>query len=213
MREMASESTMVLLVRHGLTASTGKVLYGRTPGVHLSDTGSEQAAHTASRLQKLAPVAAVVTSPLERTQETAAPIAAALGCEAAVDDRLLEADFGDWTNRELSELFKLPEWSQVQGSPSTFRFPNGESFFEMQARIVGAITELAARYSGKRIVVVSHADPIKAAVTHFAGTHLDLFQRTVISPCSISSVLVGSGAPIVLAVNSTGDDLSGLVPA
>jgi probable phosphoglycerate mutase len=216
---MPDETTMVLFVRHGLTATTGKVLYGRSPDVHLSEDGHNQAAHVAARLEKLAPIAALYASPLDRTRETAAPIAAALGLETTIDDRLIEADFGEWTNRDLAELFKLPEWNQVQRSPSTFRFPNGESFTEMQTRMTDATVELATRHRGQRIVLVSHADPIKAAVTHFAGTHLDLFQRTVISPCSISSVLLApsdspnAATPTLLAVNSTGDDLSGLVPA
>ena len=130
-----------------------------------------------------------------------------------IDKGLLEADFGEWTGRKLAELSKLPEWRQVQGSPSTFRFPAGESFSEMQHRIIGTLERLVARHPGETIVAVSHADPIKAAVAWASGVHLDLFQRIVISPCSITPLLLGHGSPIVLAVNSTGDDLSTLAPS
>ena len=105
---------------------------------------------------------------------------------------------------------KLPEWQTVQRYPSGFRFPNGESFAEMQTRIVGALDKLVARHPGETIVAVSHADPIKAALAQALGTHLDLFQRIIVSPCSISAVLYGATGPAVLAANSTGDDLSRL---
>lgn len=205
--------TLVVLVRHGQTATTGSVLPGRAPGLHLSETGRAQAEAAAARLATLGTVAAIYVSPLERTRETAAPIAKALGLRPRVARGLLECDFGEWTGRKLSELRKLPEWAAVQSAPSTFRFPDGESFPEMQARICGEIARIVAAHPGERVVCVSHADPIKAAVAHAQGVHLDLFQRTVISPCSLSIVAHGSGQPVVLAVNSTGDDLSGLAPS
>lgn len=148
-------------------------------------------------------------SPLERTRQTAAPIAAALGVRPKVNRGLLECDFGDWTGRSLSQLYKLPEWSTVQRTPSVFRFPNGESFAEMQQRMITTVSALAAAHPGERIVCVSHADPIKAFITWCQGTHLDMFQRCVISPCSIS-VVVLSAPPMVVTVNSTGADLSQL---
>src|SRR6185369_4323953 len=110
-------------------------------------------------------------------------------------------------------LAKLPEWTTVQRYPSGFRFPDGESFAEMQTRIVTCLAKLAARHPGETIVAVSHADPIKAAVAHALGTHLDLFQRIVISTCSITAVAYGTGTPIVLTVNSTGGALTDLVPS
>ncbi len=103
-----------------------------------------------------------------------------------IDKGLLEADFGDWTGRELKALFKQPEWQTVQRYPSGFRFPGGESFAEMQTRITGALDRIVARHPGGCVVAVSHADPIKAAVAQALGTHLDLFQRIVISPCSVT---------------------------
>ncbi|MEZ5322192.1 MAG: histidine phosphatase family protein [Microthrixaceae bacterium] len=165
------------------------------------------------RVAKLGGVAAVYASPLERTRETAAPIARAIGLRTRVRAGLLECDFGEWTGRRLSDLTRSPEWRAVQSSPSAFRFPGGESFAEMQHRIVDTVTTLAAHHRGERIVCVSHADPIKAFVTHLQGVHLDLFQRTVISPCSLSVVEIGHDRPLVLAVNSTGDDLSNLAPS
>ena len=205
--------TLVLLVRHGQTPTTGKLLPGRAPGLHLADAGRAQAQAAADRIAGLAKVDAIYASPLERARETAAPIAKALGQKVHIDRGLLECDFGDWTGAELKALTKLPEWTTVQRSPSTFRFPNGESFLEMQTRIVSTLDRLRAAHPGGVIVCVSHADPIKAAVAHAMGTHIDLFQRIVISTCSISAIAYSVGGPIVLTVNSTGGSLSELRPS
>ena len=199
--------TLELLVRHGQTPTTGKLLPGRAPGLHLADQGREQAQRAAERIAALKSVDAVYASPLERARETAAPIAAARGMKVQIDKGLLEADFGDWTGAELKKLMKLPEWHTVQRAPSTFTFPNGESFSAMQHRMVGALDRLRARHAGGVIVCVSHADPIKAAVAHAMGTHLDLFQRIVISTCSVSAIAFHMGGPVVLTVNSTGGSL------
>lgn len=212
-RRRQPTSTLVLLVRHGQTPTTGSVLPGRTPGLHLSDTGREQAERAAERIGALKKVAAVYASPLERTRETAAPIAKATGLRVRRDRGLLECDFGEWTGRELKELMKLPEWKVVQNRPSLFRFPRGESFAEMQLRITTALQRLAAQHRGETIVAVSHADPIKAAVADAAGAHLDAFQRFVISPCSITAVLVSDSSATLLTVNSVGDDLTTLAPS
>ena len=206
-------STLVLFVRHGQTPSTGQRLPGRAPGLHLSDAGRDQATAAATRVAELKRVDAIYTSPLERARETAAPIATARELKAAVNRGLLECDFGDWTGAELKKLMKLPEWRTVQGYPSGFRFPGGESFVEMQDRMVSAVGQLVARHRGGVVVCVSHADPIKAAVAHALGTHLDLFQRIVISTCSITAVAYGMGGPVVLTVNSTGGSLAALAPS
>jgi probable phosphoglycerate mutase len=202
--------TLVLLVRHGQTPTTGATLPGRAKGLHLSDAGHAQADATAARIAALKDVAAVYASPLERTRETARPIAAARGLKVQIERGLLECDFGGWTGSKLKDLMKRPEWQTVQRYPSGFRFPDGESFAEMQTRIVGALGRLVARHPGETIVAVSHADPIKAALAQALGTHLDLFQRIIVSPCSISAVLYGPSGPAVLAANSTGDDLTRL---
>jgi probable phosphomutase (TIGR03848 family) len=210
----APSHTLVLMVRHGQTPTTGAVLPGRAPGLHLADAGREQAEAVAERIGPFAErVAAVYASPLERTRETAAPIAKALGQKVRIDKGLLEADFGEWTGAELKALMKLPEWKTVQQRPSTFRFPGGESFPEMQLRIGGAIERIVTAHPGKVVVAVSHADPIKAAVAQAMGSHLDQFQRIVVSPCSVSAVSYGLGGPIVLCVNSTGRDLTALAPS
>lgn len=209
----ATPPTLVLLVRHGQTSTTGTVLPGRAPGLHLADVGREQAERAANRIATVGDIAAVYASPLERTRETAAPIAAAVGHRVRTAKGLIECEFGEWTGRKLADLAKLPEWKTVQTAPSVFRFPGGESFTEMQTRACSEIARLVAAHPGERIVCVSHADPIKAVVAQAQGVHLDLFQRTVISPCSITPILYGTGAPIVLAVNSTGDDLSTLAPS
>ena len=205
--------TTLLLVRHGNTSTTGKLLPGRAPGLHLAESGIRQAERAGERIAELKHVDAIYTSPLERARETAAPIAKATGLKPKVERGLLECDFGDWTGAELVKLMKLPEWRTVQRAPSTFRFPNGESFTEMQVRIVTTLDRLRARHHGGTIVCVSHADPIKAAMAHALGTHLDLFQRIIISTCSISAIGFAGDGPMALTVNSTGGALSDLVPS
>src|SRR5215203_5128566 len=194
--------TTVILVRHGQTPSTGTILPGRAPGLHLADVGHEQAGRAAARIGELETVDAIYTSPLERARETAAPIGKARGLKPVVERGLLECDFGEWTGAELAKLAKLPAWATVQRAPSTFTFPGGESFSSMQHRIVSAVDKLRAAHPGGTIVCVSHADPIKAAVAHALGTHLDLFQRIVISTCSITAIVYGRSGPAVLTVNS-----------
>jgi probable phosphomutase (TIGR03848 family) len=206
----APRSSTILLVRHGQTPTTGKLLPGRAPGLHLAPAGVEQAERAAARIAEITKVSALYTSPLERARETAAPIAKALKMPAKVRRGLLECEFGEWTGKELSSLMKLPEWTTVQRAPSTFRFPGGESFTEMQTRIIGALEEIRDAHPGEVVVCVSHADPIKAAVAHAMGTHLDLFQRIVISTCSISAITWTTHGPAVLTVNSTGGSLSEL---
>ncbi|MDQ6836988.1 MAG: histidine phosphatase family protein [Actinomycetota bacterium] len=220
--------TLVLLVRHGATPTTGKVLPGRAPGLHLGDSGRDQADAVAARLQAWASAGAggprrrsgargrgpavttttvaptIYASPLERTRETAAPIAKALGQKVSVNRGLLECDFGEWTGADLKDLARKPEWSAVQRYPSGFRFPGGESFTAMQARIVDTVATLVSRHRGGTVILVSHADPIKAVVADALGTHLDLFQRIVVSPCSVTAISYAPTGPTVLAVNSTG---------
>ena len=207
---MTAESTLLLLVRHGETPTTGRVLPGRAPGLHLSERGRSQAEIVAERLAGL-PIDAIYASPLERTSETAEPTAARLGLSVNHDDGLVECDFGEWTGAALADLAALPQWRTVQHTPSSFRFPGGESFTQMQARMVGALEDLRAAHQGGVVVCFSHADPIKAAVAHALGTHLDLFQRIVISPASVSAISYADGqSPAVLMVNSTSEPLSGL---
>lgn len=205
--------TLVLFVRHGQTPTTGATLPGRAPGLHLAEVGTAQAQVAGTRIGALKRVAAVYASPMERARETAAPIAKARRLRVRTERGLNECDFGDWTGAQLKELRKRPEWKSVQQYPSGFRFPGGESFPEMSTRMAATVESLCARHRGETIVAVSHADPIKAAVAAAMGTHLDLFQRIVISPCSVTAIAYAAAGPVVLAVNSTGDDLNALVPS
>jgi probable phosphomutase (TIGR03848 family) len=195
---------VALLVRHGRTPTTGSVLPGRAPGLHLSDEGRAQAEAAAQRIAALKkPPVAVYASPLERAMETAKPIASALGLRVRIERGLLECDFGAWTGAKLSALRKRQEWHSVQSFPSSFRFPDGESFTEMQARMVSALDRLADRHPGETFVAVSHADPIKAAVAATAGVPLDLFQRLAVAPCSVTGLVRGRSGAYVLCVNAT----------
>lgn len=193
--------TTVLLIRHGATPTTGRVLPGRAGGLGLSAAGHEQAESAAERLRSVK-VAAVYASPLRRTRETAAPIAAATGNAVLVDRGLIELDVGDWTGRKLRDLARLKAWRSVQRYPSGFTFPNGESFTEMASRITTTLRRLASAHPGQTIVAVSHADPIRAAVSEAMGAHLDLFQRVMVGPCSISSLVFTDSGPMVGSVNT-----------
>ncbi|HXQ76048.1 MAG TPA: histidine phosphatase family protein [Acidimicrobiales bacterium] len=195
---------VALLVRHGRTPTTGTVLPGRAPGLHLSDVGRAQAEAAAGRIAALGkPPVAVYASPLERAVETARPIASKLGLRVRIDKGLLECDFGDWTGKSLRLLARRREWRTVQLLPASFRFPGGESFVEMQMRMVDTLDRLAERHRGGTFVAVSHADPIKAAVAATAGVPLDLFQRLVVSPCSVTALVRDENANHVLCVNAT----------
>jgi probable phosphoglycerate mutase len=205
MPRAAPRPTTVLLVRHGATPTTGRVLPGRAPGLHLSDDGRAQAEAVARRLARLKAVAAVYASPLERARETALPIARARGLAVRIERGLLELDIGEWTGLRLDRVSRRPEWQTVQRYPSGFRFPGGESFTEMQARITGALARLVERHRGGTVVAVSHADPIKAALAHALGMHLDLFQRLAIAPGSVTTIAYGPGGPAVLGVNALAD--------
>lgn len=201
-------------VRHGTTPTTGKVLPGRARGLHLADKGREEADGVGARLAAVGSVRAIYASPLERTRETAKAISARVGVPVRTERGLLECDFGEWTGRQLAELSKLPEWRTVQQHPSGFRFPGGESFAELRARMAAAVERLVAAHPGEVVVAVSHADPIKVVVGDALGQSLDLVQRIIVSPCSVSAVAYSPAAPVVLAVNSTGDLAAlGLQPA
>ncbi len=206
----APASTVVLLVRHGRTPTTGVLVPGRSPGHALDAEGRRQAEHAARRISRLGPVAAVYTSPLLRTRQTAAPIARACGRPVVAERRLLEVDVGAWTGLRLGRLRRRREWAQVQQRPSTFRFPGGESFTEVQVRMVNALEDMVARHRGGLVVAVSHADPIKTALAHALGLPLDLFQRLTVAPGSISVVAYAS-APRLLTLNSLDGDLAPLV--
>lgn len=208
-----TQTTLMLLVRHGQTPTTGKVLPGRTPGLHLSEHGQSQAEQVAERLAEL-PVTAVYSSPMERTRQTAEPTAERFGLPVVEEPGLIEGDFGDWTGVKLTDLMKLPAWCKVQRRPDTFRFPNGESFKEILDRMTTTITTLRDQHPGGVVACFSHADPIRVAVADALGTPLRKFQRISIGPCSVSALAYRTDAsdsdPMVLTVNSTLESLAKL---
>lgn len=207
-------STRIVLVRHGVTAETGKVLYGREPGHPLSETGAQQVEATAARLAGF-PIAAIYSSPIERTRQTAAPIARSHGLTVELLDAVIESDAGEFTGQTFSDLAKLDSWKAVHRSPSRFAFPGGESFASLQARTVTALEELAKRHPGETIVVVSHADPIRAALVHYTGSHLDHIDKFAVSPASVNIIEVSPYGASVLKFNDTGglDELRAPEPA
>ncbi len=153
----------------------------------------------------------VYASPIERTTQTAAAVAERHGLQVQALPGVLEADYGEWTGGKIADLAKTDLWKTVQRAPSRARFPNGESLAEMQTRMVVALEEVVARHRGELVVVVSHADPIKAAIAHYTGVHLDLFQRIVVSPASVTVFELGAHGAAMLKCNDTGS-LDELLP-
>jgi probable phosphomutase (TIGR03848 family) len=207
----------LLLVRHGLTEKTGPVLTGRAAGVHLDERGRKQAAAVAERIAAL-PVAAIVTSPLERCVDTAEYIRDAqrqAGREPDwhVDERVVECGYGSWTGRPIKELTRDPLWKVVQAQPSAVRFPDGEALTEVSARAVAAVRDWDTRLGEEAVwVACSHGDVIKAILADALGLHLDQFQRIVVDPCSVSVVRYTAARPYVLRANDVGGDLAGFAP-
>ena len=212
--------TTLLLLRHGrTTANASGVLAGWTPGIGLDEVGQAQAAAVAQRLAPV-PLAAVVTSPLERCQQTAAMVLASRnGTTPVVDERFGECRYGDWTGRPLNKLVKEPLWKVVQQHPSAAVFPGpeGEGLAATQARAVAAVRDWNARVAAEHgpdaiWLACSHGDVIKAIIADALGVHLDLFQRIVADPCSVTAIAYTEIRPFVLRMNDVGGDLSGLVP-
>ncbi len=205
--------TTVLLVRHGLTALTGPVLAGRTPGVDLDDRGRAQAAAVAQRLAGVA-VQAIVSSPLERCFQTAEFIAKERDLTVETDARLIECGYGDWTGQEINKLAKDPLWKVVQAHPSAVTFPGegGEAMRDAQVRAVDAVRSWNTKLGPDATwVACSHADIIKSVVADALGMHLDTFQRIVIDPCSVTVITYTALRPFVVRVNDSGTDLATLL--
>ena len=208
--------TTVLVVRHGLTASTGKALTGWLPGISLDDRGEQQAATVAKRLAGLQ-LAAIVSSPLERCQQTAGIISAGQPGDEPIpvqtDDRLGECRYGDWTGKPLRVLARDPLWRVVQAHPSAVRFPgeDGESMIAMQQRAVSAVRDWNCRLGRDAVYLIcSHGDVIKAILADALGMHLDMSQRIQVDPCSLSIIRYTTLRPFVLRMNDTSPDSSGL---
>jgi probable phosphomutase (TIGR03848 family) len=205
----------VILLRHGrTTANAGGVLAGWTPGVQLDDAGTAQVRAVGERLAKV-PLAAIVSSPLERCRQTADAVASGRELEVQTDDRLGEARYGDWTGRTIKELVKEPLWKVVQQHPSAAVFPGpeGEGLAQTQVRAVAAVREWNAKLGPDAVwLACSHGDVIKAILADALGLHLDQFQRIVVDPASVSVVTYTETRPFVVRINDTGGDVSGLIP-
>lgn len=196
-----------LLIRHGVTAETGKILTGRLPGVPLSDRGRLDARVVAHRLAETK-VAAVYSSPIRRCRETARIIAEPHDLTPLTDRRLVEADYGRWAGRQLKDLAKLKAWQRLMAAPARFRFPDGETLTEVQNRAVSAVEELAATHGDETVMVVSHSDVIRALLCHYLGTPVDLIHRLHVGPTSLSIVDLGpAGGVHVPVVNQRFDSL------
>ena len=196
--------TTLFLIRHGLTAQTGTTLYGQTRGIGLDHRGRAQAEQIAARFAAVK-LTAIYSSPLERCVETVEPLGREQRLPVVVRDDLIEMDAGSWTGRSLASLRRMKRWGEVQRSPSTFRFPDGESV----RRGAGRAPPRASTRSPGGIGAAGWRSPPTATssgclMAHYAGAPLDAFQRTVIDTASVSVIMVERGAARVLLVNDTG---------
>lgn len=204
--EVQPKPTNLLLVRHALNDWVGdNKLAGWTPGVHLNDKGRDQAEALSQRLADQT-IAAFYSSPLERSVETAQIIAAPHNLEVQIREGVGEVRYGEWTGQSIKELAKQDTWRVVQYVPSRARFPNGEAIREMQARAVSELDAIVAAHPEETVLVVSHADVLKAALAHYVGLHLDLFQRLVVNPASLSVVTFTPMGPRLVCLNDTAHD-------
>jgi probable phosphomutase (TIGR03848 family) len=195
--------TLFYLIRHGQNEFVAKgKLAGRMPGVHLDPLGEQQAEALAAQLKPVR-FQAVYASPLERTMETAAPLAALQGKEVQPLEGLLEVDYGSWQGASLKSLHRRKLWPVIQRQPSLARFPEGESFPEAQARIVAVLEMLRERHHSSKACVacVFHSDPIKLAIAHYLGLPHDLFQRLTVDPASVSLLAIGDNYTRLLKLN------------
>ena len=197
--------TVLLLVRHGENDWVKKHrLAGWTPGVHLNENGHAQAAQLAEHLAPL-PIKAVYSSPLVRCWETATHVAAPHELDLIEFSEMGEVRYGDWEGEKIEVLSKKKEWHTIQHAPSRFEFPAGESMRNVQTRAVNALEQLCLAHPDDMIVVCSHADVIKLVLAHYLGTHMDLFQRIMVSPASVSAInLTKTGGIRVLRINDNG---------
>lgn len=194
----------LFLIRHGLTAQTGRILYGQSEGVTLDERGRAQARLLAERFEPV-PLTAIYSSPLERCMETVEPLSDATRLPIVPRPALIEMALGSWTGRSLASVRRRKAWKEVQTSPSTFRFPGGgESFTEAQQRVVNDLHAIARRHPRGRVAVATHGDIVRIALAHLTGAPLDSFQRTAIDTASISVVAITKGAAHILLVNDTG---------
>jgi probable phosphoglycerate mutase len=190
--------TNVLLIRHAIHDAIGNKILGRTPGVHLNESGKKHAEKLAETLSSL-PIDAIYCGPLERARESAEPLARKLHLQLHVADDFNELEMGEWTNLALSELDSIPEWHKWNTHRTEMRPPNGESMHEVQARVLAKIAAIRNRFSC--IAIFTHGDVIRAALTHFLGMHLDLLFRFQIDPGSMSVVQMHADCTVVRMLN------------
>ena len=203
--------TVIALVRHGATPTTGKILPGRAKGLNLSPQGIQQAQMAGDTLRDFLELSsgglrlgALYSSPMERARQTAKSIGQVLGVKPVIERDLIECDFGDWTGKTLSSLARLDKWKQIYQAPGTFRFPGGESLAELQARITDCMSKLEQRHQGYMVICVSHADPIKLALCDALGAHLSTMHKIAVATASISVVSYMNRVPTVNCINVTG---------
>jgi len=200
--------TIFLLIRHGYNDMIDRnIIAGRSPGVHLNAEGRREAENLADRLAPI-PLAGIYSSPLERTRETAEPIALRQNLEVAILPEINEVDLGIWTGRRFDDLDDDPRWRAYNASRSGTRIPEGEFALEVQLRMIGALEKLHELHPDGRVALVSHGDPIRTAVAHCLSMPLDAIRRLRIDPASVSVVEFGYWkAPGVRCVNSDGHRL------
>ena len=193
--------TTLFFVRHGVTSHTGNKLSGWMPGIHLNDEGRRQAEAAAAHLANTK-FKAIYSSPIERCLETAEIIAARHKLEPVTNDALGEVEYGTWTNRSLKSLMRTKLWTTVQRWPAAMRFPEGETLRSVQARAVDYVEAIKAEHPKGTVCCVSHGDVIKLVFAHYLGVHIDLYQRIIIGPASISIVALAEYGPFILAMNT-----------
>ena len=196
--------TTFLLIRHGHTDWIGKAIAGHTPGVGLSENGRQQVAALPRRLSAF-PISAIYASPLQRTCETAEPLASALNLPVQHRPGLIEVNFGEWTGWTMEELDRDPRWKRFNTQRSITRAPRGDLMLDVQSRMVDELEELRVRHTTETVAVISHQDSIKAAIANYAGIPLDLFHRFEIQPASVSILRFADWGPQIVTINNTGE--------
>lgn len=196
-------TTRLLLIRHATTDYVGRALAGRLPGISLNEQGRREAAQLAEQCAQ-AELAAIYASPLERAQETAAALAGPRQLELQTEPDLLELDYGEWTNRRFDDLERDPAWKEFNAFRSTLGIPGGETLLAVQLRAVCVLERIRQRHAGQTVAVVSHADTLRAAMTHYLGIPLDLGLRIDIAPATVSAIELASWGPRLLCLNAPG---------
>jgi probable phosphoglycerate mutase len=195
--------TIFYLVRHGNTGVRNKII-GRTPGIHLNQEGHAQAQKMAARFSEI-PITALYSSPLDRTMDTAQHLARQINLTIQIVEEVVEIDFGDWTGMAFDDIRKDSRWEHFNSFRSGTRIPGGETMLEVQDRFVGWMEAVRRQHAGERVIVVSHGDPIRAAVLYYSGLHIDMFNRLDISLTSVNAINVDDNQARILTFNNVGE--------